>query len=91
MHTQDVFRGPARGGGPSSRGRLCDGWLGGEGGGTLLLGAAGSVTLSTSFLAAYGMWKVEDTNIPPNTKTEYMRQIEYMAHICSRMITVQGG
>ena len=57
MHTQDVFRGPARGGGPSSLGRLGEGWVGGEGGGTLLLGAAGSVTCSTSFLAACGMWK----------------------------------
>ena len=74
MHTQDVSRGPASGGGPSSRGRLWDGWLGGEGGGTLLLGAAGSVTFSTSFLAAYGKWEVEDNNIPPNTRTEYMRQ-----------------
>ena len=57
MHTQDVFRGPARGGGPSSLGRLGEGWVGGEGGGTPLLGAAGSVIWSTSFLAAWGMWK----------------------------------
>ena len=53
MHTQDVSRGPASGGGPSSRGRLRGDWLDGEGGGTPRLGAAGSVTHPTSFLAAY--------------------------------------
>ena len=57
MHTQDVFRGPARGGGPSSLGRLGEGWVGVEEGGAPLLGAAGSGGWSTSFLAAWGTWK----------------------------------
>ena len=81
MHTQDVFRGPARGGGPSSLGRLGEGWVGGEGGGTLLLGAAGSVTWSTSFLADCGMWKGDDTKIPPNPNKLNIGDREIIWHI----------